>query len=105
MYRHFIRGPDVSPEVIWPVSLYHVHAPSLVSLTPGMTPGRAEDLARAGANSIGIAVLGALLGFLSVVILAVLIVTTYKHCVCERVSQPARETDRCKNNVSGRLRV
>ena len=52
MYRHFIRGPDVSPEVIWPVSLYHVHAPSLVSLTPGMTPGRAEDLARAAAEAV-----------------------------------------------------
>ena len=48
-------------------------------------PAGPEDLARGGATSIGLAVLGALLGFLSVVILAVLIVAMYKHCVCERV--------------------
>ena len=50
-------------------------------------PAGPEDLARGGATSIGLAVLGALLGFLSVVILAVLIVAMYKHCVCERVGQ------------------
>ena len=39
----------------------------------------------AGGNSIGMAVLGALIGFLVVVLLAIFIVATYKKCVCERV--------------------
>jgi len=38
----------------------------------------------AGAGSLGLAVLGALLGFVSVVLLAVLIVVAYKHCTCEK---------------------
>jgi len=37
-----------------------------------------------GAGSLGLAVLGALLGFVSVVVLAVLVVVAYKHCVCEK---------------------
>jgi len=37
-----------------------------------------------GAGSLGLAVLGALLGFVSVVVGAVLVVMVYKHCVCQK---------------------
>ena len=77
-YCSCYSSPDYSNLLLDPTSLFCV------------LPAGPEDLARGGgANSIGIAVLGALLGFLSVVILAVFIVATYKHCVCERVSQSA----------------
>ena len=74
-YCSCYSSPDYQNLLLDPTSLFCV------------LPAGPEDLARgSGANSIGIAVLGALLGFLSVVILAVIIVATYKHCVCERVS-------------------
>jgi len=40
-----------------------------------------------GAGSLGLAVLGALLGFVSVVVGAVVVVMLYKHCVCQKVKQ------------------
>ena len=73
-YCSCYSSPDYQNLLLDPTSLFCV------------LPAGPEDLARGGgANSIGIAVLGALLGFLSVVILAVVIVASYKHCVCERV--------------------
>ena len=73
-YCSCYSSPDYQNLLLDPTSLFCV------------LPAGPEDLARGGgANSIGIAVLGALLGFLSVVILAVFIVATYKHCVCARV--------------------
>jgi len=51
-----------------------------------MLPGdRIAMTARgSGAGSLGLAVLGALLGFVSVVVGAVLVVMVYKHCVCQK---------------------
>lgn len=72
-YCSCYSSPDYTNLLIDPTSLFCV------------LPAGPSDLARGGgANSIGLAVLGALLGFLSVVILAVFIVAMYKHCVCER---------------------
>ena len=50
-------------------------------------PASPEELSllAAGANSLGLAVLGALIGFLAVVLIAITIVATYKNCICERV--------------------
>ena len=49
-------------------------------------PASPEELALGGgAQSIGLAVLGALIGFLGVVLIAIFIVATYKNCICERV--------------------
>ena len=73
-YCSCYSSPDYTNLLIDPTSLFCV------------LPAGPEDLARGGgADSIGLAVLGTLLGFLSIVILAVFIVATYKHCVCERV--------------------
>ena len=68
-------------------------------------PAGPEDLARAGGGAIGLAVLGALLGFLSVVIIAVFIVAMYKHCVCERVGQVVTPYTILTLSLPGRLQV
>lgn len=55
---------------------------SLFCLVPGE---EVEVVTRgSGAGSLGLAVLGALLGFVSVVVGAVLVVMLYKHCVCQK---------------------
>ena len=67
-------SPDFTSLLLDPTSLFCV------------LPAGPEELALgSGASSIGLAVLGALIGFLAVVLVAIFIVTTYKNCVCERV--------------------
>lgn len=72
-YCSCFSSPDFRSLLVDPTSLFCV------------LPAGPEDLLLgAGANSIGLAVLGALIGFLAVVLVAVFIVATYKNCVCER---------------------
>ena len=74
-YCSCFSSPDFRSLLVDPTSLFCV------------LPAGPEDLLLgAGANSIGLAVLGALIGFLAVVLVAVFIVATYKNCVCERVN-------------------
>ena len=74
-YCSCFSSPDFRSLLVDPTSLFCV------------LPAGPEDLLLgAGANSIGLAVLGALIGFLAVVLVAVFIVASYKNCVCERVN-------------------
>jgi len=66
-------SPDFTDLLVDPTSLFCVLAGGPDE------PGLGE-----GGNSIGLAVLGALIGFLAVVLIAVFIVATYKNCVCDR---------------------
>lgn len=63
---------------------------TLFCVLPGSGAGPAGGT---GAGSLGLAVLGALLGFISVVLIAVLIVMAYKHCVCEKGDYECDVTD------------
>jgi len=56
---------------------------SLFCLLPSETPYIVPS-GSSGAGSLGLAVLGALLGFICVVVGAVLVVVAYKNCVCEK---------------------
>lgn len=72
-YCSCLNDPEFKFLLVDPTSLFCV------------LPASPEELALGGgANSIGLAVLGALIGFLGVVIIAILIVATYKNCICER---------------------
>lgn len=75
-YCSCLQDPGFSSLLVDPTSLFCV------------LPASPEELALGGgANSIGLAVLGALIGFLGVVLIAIFIVATYKNCICERVSE------------------
>ena len=73
-YCSCFSSPDFKSLLVDPTSLFCV-----------LPAGPEDFILGAGANSIGLAVLGALIGFLAVVLVAVFIVATYKNCVCERV--------------------
>ena len=73
-YCSCLNDPGFKSLLVDPTSLFCV------------LPASPEELALGGgANSIGLAVLGALIGFLGVVLIAIFIVATYKNCICERV--------------------
>jgi len=65
---------DYSSLLVDPSSLFCLLPGDQVSLAPRGS----------GAGSLGLAVLGALLGFVSVVVGAVVVVMLYKHCVCQK---------------------
>ena len=73
-YCSCLSDPGFASLLVDPTSLFCV-----------LPAGPDDLLLGGGANSIGLAVLGALIGFLGVVVLAIVIVATYKNCVCERV--------------------
>jgi len=74
-YCSCFSSPNFSSLLVDPSSLFCV------------LPGGEDSLVlhgSSGASSLGLAVLGALLGFVCVVVVAVLVVMAYKHCVCEK---------------------